>query len=758
MSHFRLSFTERRRRALTLKAASLDRLESRSTVTPIGATALAFSMVPAVGRLASCMQSGGGNTLTGSVTVGGLTNTAANRVPSGEPVGVGLPTPPPGRPQVSPEATRGAGGVLPDVPQVAKPRPPQPAGGDDAISFLRSLGGGAEQAGPSVGLSPAWQPASRIGGGAALPPRGGSGHGGQPGTVAAVQGRVAAPQPPRAPAAPPTIPGILTGGPQANSAANFPAPVITRNAQAQQLHNGTTLTRNAPAQPLNSGTRPVTNEAPSGGGGSDPTTGTTGGITGSAMIPENASSLPYSDPSNPIDGPLNDPLTQFPYYPLYTLDYIQGTVLFPNGYQLATLGGNMDLRAQVKNTTGVSFAWDTSGLTNYATSIATSGTGNYDLTFTWNKSDSTPDAVAAVTLTATDGNNHQESQTYYFAVPAGTVFSNSGGANWPGSLAPDTVSSNAPAWDSQYVRVDANSGALDATIPLPSSNPNIPGIALTYDSLTADPRPLIVVNHILDGSQAVPSQVSAALTFNNSTGTTYYYNTSQFTPGDIEQIALQANATSLATGRYAYTATVVDYRTSNTTITYSGTATVLNQSSSAFGDGWTLQGLEQIIVPTGGGGVILVLGDGGRSLWFAGNPGVGQNYTTPGRGLLDADQDLQRLHPHAPRRDPAHLQRQRLPDGHHRLERPAYDVCLQRLEPAQHHHRSIQQSHDVHLRQQRAEHDPGPGGAAGDLHLRRQPAPGGAAGRRVAYHLHLRLGRADDPVPGPEWPRGDHRV
>jgi RHS repeat-associated protein len=73
---------------------------------------------------------------------------------------------------------------------------------------------------------------------------------------------------------------------------------------------------------------------------------------------------------------------------------------------------------------------------------------------------------------------------------------------------------------------------------------------------------------------------------------------------------------------------VVDERSSNTTNTYSGTATVLNQSSSAFGDGWTLDGLEQII-SSGTSGVILSLGASGQSLWFAGNPGVGSNYTTP---------------------------------------------------------------------------------------------------------------------------------
>ena len=352
----------------------------------------------------------------------------------------------------------------------------------------------------------------------------------------------------------------------------------------------------------------------------------------------------------------------FPYYPLYTLDYIQGNVLFPGGEQLATLDGNVDLRAQVKNTTGVTFSWNTSGLTN-ATNIVTSGTNDYDLTFTWDTLVTTA-ATDSVTLTATDVNSHQESQTYYFEVPAGNVGGNTGTAAWPTSLSPDTVSPDAASWSSDGVSVDANSGALDTTLSLPTYNPNIPGLALTYDSLTADPRPIIVVPNILSGSVAVPTAVNATLTFNSVAGTTWYYNTSQFTPGDIQQIALQANATSLSTGRYAYSAQVVDEYSSYTTATYSGTATVLNLSSSPFGDGWTLQGLEQITSATGG--VILSQGGGSTSLWFSGSPGVGGELYQPRGGFLDADQDLHRLHAHPDRRHPDHLQFQRLRDGHDR--------------------------------------------------------------------------------------------
>ncbi len=55
---------------------------------------------------------------------------------------------------------------------------------------------------------------------------------------------------------------------------------------------------------------------------------------------------------------------------------------------------------------------------------------------------------------------------------------------------------------------------------------------------------------------------------------------------------------------------------------------MINESSSGFGDGWQLGGLEQIIPETGG--VILNLGDDGRSLWFTGSFGSGGGtYTDP---------------------------------------------------------------------------------------------------------------------------------
>jgi len=55
MPRHRLSFCERRRRALRLKAG-LDQFEHRSTVTPIGATAMGLGLLPVAGQVGSMRE------------------------------------------------------------------------------------------------------------------------------------------------------------------------------------------------------------------------------------------------------------------------------------------------------------------------------------------------------------------------------------------------------------------------------------------------------------------------------------------------------------------------------------------------------------------------------------------------------------------------------------------------------------------------------------------------------------------------------
>jgi RHS repeat-associated protein len=597
MPRLRVSFTERRRARLARKFDRIERLETRNTVTePISVTGLSVSALRGLAQLGIAQVHGGGDALERLAAASraaqqrGVKNAvtgiqAPGQVSTYLEIGAGF------RPSADSAA---AGGWRSSVPT---PAPKPVASTAQQAGDWLDLSPAAPEESGETGISTPWAPAKRSGGGAALPPRGGS----FPATQAAVNAMVRAQtnhgQTAAQPSAPPTIPGVyLPSPPTSGPAAGSANPVVTRNAAAQKLAQSAPLPTANPSKvvPSSSGI-PVT-------------------------IAENPSSLPSSTAGNGSLAAMNS----FPYYPLYTLDYIDGTVFFPNTYQLATLGGSVDLRAQTSGITGVTYSWNTSNLSP-VNSIT--GTGTYDLQFKWNTNNYTGPSVASVTLTATNASSQQESQTYYFLVPNGGPAAG-GAPTWPQSLSPDTISPGSPSWASDDVSVTADSGALDTTIPLPSYNPNVPALALTYDSLTANPLPIIVVEHPLDPTQAVPSQVSAQLTFNGTAGTTWYYNTSQFTPGDIEQIALQANATSLSTGRYSYSAQVIDIRSGTTTFTYSGSATVINNSTSPFGDGWTLQGLEQIVPASGG--VILSLRDGGESLWYTGSFGSGGGtYTSP---------------------------------------------------------------------------------------------------------------------------------
>ena len=347
----------------------------------------------------------------------------------------------------------------------------------------------------------------------------------------------------------------------------------------------------------------------------------------------------------------------------------------------------------MKGTTVSTYSWTTSGLNIAARAPAPAPT-------TSSSNGPAPrlaTEVESVTLTVTNSSSQQESETFYFVVPTSNVGHACPPARaGPMTIPPDLEEPGAPSIASQGVSVDADSGALDTDIDLPSYNPNVPALSLTYNSMTANPLPIVVVHHTLDPTQTVPTAVNATLTFNSVAGTTWYYNTSSFIPGDVQQIALQANATSLSTGRYGYSVQVVDERSTNTTFTYTGTATVLNQSTSAFGDGWTLEGLEQVI-PLRQQRRDPQPGRQRREPLVRGQSRRRQQLHDPGGRLLDADQDQQRLHAHADRRHPDHVQLQRLRDRHDRPQQQSHDLLVQRLNQLTTIDGSVRQRHDVHL-------------------------------------------------------------
>ena len=166
--------------------------------------------------------------------------------------------------------------------------------------------------------------------------------------------------------------------------------------------------------------------------------------------------------------------------------------------------------------------------------------------------------------------------------------------------------------DEQPIDGQLQAGYLNVTAPL------TPGLNLIYNSGTL-PRPIIVLETFLQSGSSVPTSIKAQLTFNGTAGTEYTYSTTGLVAGGTLRFALQADATGLATGRYAYSVTLTAvFSGSSTQRTYSGNYLVVNRSASThpFGRGWQLAGLDELV--SGTGGMMWVRSDG-SAVWFANN-------------------------------------------------------------------------------------------------------------------------------------------
>ncbi len=197
-------------------------------------------------------------------------------------------------------------------------------------------------------------------------------------------------------------------------------------------------------------------------------------------------------------------------------------------------------------------------------------------------------------------------------------------ATWPSVVTPDQLTAQqATQSGGPYASLGLTDGSVQTSFAMPSYNPNVAPVSLDYSSTAANAQPIFLVHYQLPAGQAVPATITAQLTLNGTAGSTIVYNTSSLNPGDIVQIALQGNATSLSTGRYPWQITVTN-GTNNTN--YSGDVDLVNQASSPYGAGWSLDNVEQL-VPVAGSGVILVQ-PGGTSLWFANGQQSG-TFVTP---------------------------------------------------------------------------------------------------------------------------------
>ncbi|MFN9435128.1 MAG: hypothetical protein ACK6DC_09360, partial [Planctomycetota bacterium] len=138
--------------------------------------------------------------------------------------------------------------------------------------------------------------------------------------------------------------------------------------------------------------------------------------------------------------------------------------------------------------------------------------------------------------------------------------------------------------------------------------------ALIYRS-NALTNPIIAVDTQLAPGVAVPSAISARVTFNGVAGPSFAYSTTGLAMGQAMRFALQADGSGLPTGVYDYTLTVTMTISGGTfNQSFSGRQAIVNRSASEYGAGWWLDGLDRI--HDGAAGALLVRGNG-DTLWFA---------------------------------------------------------------------------------------------------------------------------------------------
>jgi RHS repeat-associated protein len=146
---------------------------------------------------------------------------------------------------------------------------------------------------------------------------------------------------------------------------------------------------------------------------------------------------------------------------------------------------------------------------------------------------------------------------------------------------------------------------------------------LIYRSDTSLIKPIIAVETTLLSGASVPDSMKAELTFNGVSQGVVTYTNSGLTAGTPLRFALTANGTGLSTGMYSWSMKITaTYSGVDKDVTFTGQQAIINRSSSEFGDGWWLDGLDRLY--TSGSGALLVKGNG-DVLWFTSNGAGGYN-------------------------------------------------------------------------------------------------------------------------------------
>ncbi len=195
--------------------------------------------------------------------------------------------------------------------------------------------------------------------------------------------------------------------------------------------------------------------------------------------------------------------------------------------------------------------------------------------------------------------------------------------------------------------IEMHSGAVRETHDLLSyqSLGEMRGLSLNYNSMRADPRPIVHVAYsggTLNTNQQLVAKVSVnrgGFTyqvpgvqrggFGLSGGENFWRITNNF--NSTFDVALQTDMREMSSGRYEYTVTSGALQFNNNafagaTSNQKGEILLVNSSKSAFGSGWGLSGVQEL-VRNDDGSVLLIDGDGTDMLFRA--PISGNKYVSP---------------------------------------------------------------------------------------------------------------------------------
>src|SRR5579859_1849943 len=312
---------------------------------------------------------------------------------------------------------------------------------------------------------------------------------------------------------------------------------------------------------------------------------------------------------------------------LAVLDLATNEVLPSNGTPINSFSNwSMSLQAQVSGVSVTSYSWNFSSASD-AGSI--SGSSSYNVQFSWNSFTGAP-RTDTISVTANySGGSLTQTFTYHVTATNSPAWSSAptSSSTWPSVIAPDQLQGQSSVPAGPYATLGLADGSVQTGFSMPSYNPNTAPLGLIYNSAVADPQPIFQVRYQLDPSQSLPTSVTGQLTLKNQSGTTVftgstiYFNPSSLNPGDWMLIALQANCSGLATGRYNWQINLTANYNNPANPIYSGSFNLIDSSTtpdsttnSPFGPGWSLANVERLIPVTGG---VILQNPDGTSLWFA---------------------------------------------------------------------------------------------------------------------------------------------